>query len=120
MDESFDRISPRTRQSLSRNTVCPPQVRSFHEQQSDPGTFGAALTLKVAREGVYEVALSEAAWIDLVKDGVPTVSPAHRHGPECSTVSKVVTFDLMTGTYTLQISGSKRPAATVIVYRPGL
>ena len=89
------------------------------ERAADAGTFGAVIKFDVATPGLYRVALGQGAWIDLVKDGKALVSTAHGHGPACSTIRKIVDFDLKPGRYTLQLSGAKAAAMPVMVVKKG-
>ena len=87
------------------------------ERAADAGTFGAVLAFDVTAPGTYRVALGQGAWIDLVKDGKALTSTAHGHGPACSTIRKIVDFDLGPGHYTLQLSGAKAAAMAVMVVK---
>ena len=84
-----------------------------------PGKLGGAATFTISEEGSYEVALSEAAWIDIIGRGKALESTAHRHGPDCTSIRKIVAFRLTPGTYSLQLSGATVPAITVAIYRAG-
>ncbi|MBB5685628.1 homogentisate 1,2-dioxygenase [Sphingobium boeckii] len=84
---------------------------------ADAGTFGAVMTFDVATSGHYRVALGQGAWIDLVKDGKALTSTTHSHGPACSTIRKIVDFDLVPGRYVLQLSGAKAAAMPVMVVK---
>ena len=82
-----------------------------------PTTSGGLLAISVPAAGRYRVALGAAAWIDLIRDGRPLASTAHAHGPACSTIRKMVDFDLTPGRFLLQIAGSPAPTVTVEVVR---
>ena len=65
-----------------------------------------ALPITIAKPGAYGVAIDQGAWIDVVPEGAaPLASVKHGHGPECSTIRKIVRFDLKPGDYTIYISG---------------
>jgi hypothetical protein len=74
---------------------------------------GAAMIgFKVATAGTYGVALDQGGWIDVTpgaEGGEPLKSVKHGHGPDCSTIRKIVRFDLTPGLYRLTISGLKTP-----------
>ena len=66
----------------------------------------ALMPFVVEKAGSYGVAVDQAAWIDVVPDGgAPLASARHGHGPECSTIRKIVRFDLKPGSYTIYLSG---------------
>jgi hypothetical protein len=82
------------------------------------GTFSGILWIDVARPATYRIALSGAAWLDVVgKTGV-LASTAHAHGPECSGIRKMVDFTLAPGRYTINIAGSASPTITVLALIP--
>lgn len=77
------------------------------------GTFGGLFMLTVEKAGVYTIGLDQAGWIDIVRDGKVVKSSGHGHGPYCSTIRKMVDFQLDPGHYTVQISNA--PKATVVI-----
>jgi hypothetical protein len=78
-------------------------------------SYGGLFALDVAQAGTYRVALSTAAWIDIVgKDGALR-SVAHGHGPDCTGIRKMVDYVVPAGRYTLQISANGAPQITVLV-----
>ena len=87
------------------------------ERPGEPGTFGGMLDLTVLASGDYQVALGTDAWLDLVRDGALVASTAHAHGPDCSTIRKIVVFPLKPGHSVLEITGSGSPVVAVMVTR---
>jgi len=87
------------------------------EKPGEPATYGGMLGLTVDRAGDYAVALGARGWIDVVKGGKTTHPAGHGHGPACSTIHKIVEFDLEPGVYAIQISGSSDPAVAVMAWR---
>lgn len=81
------------------------------------GTYGAILPFTVARAGTYAIALSEAAWMDVVRGADRALSSGHRHGPPCSGIRKIVDFRLAPGRYALQLIGAPRPEGIVLIVR---
>lgn len=82
------------------------------------GTFGGFVPLKISRPGSYGVALGDRGWIDLTRGKEPALkSTSHGHGPPCSTIRKIVNFDLKPGNYMLQISESPVASVRVLVIR---
>ncbi len=85
------------------------------ERAAPPATFGGMVRFSVAQPGTYRVALGTAAWIDVVAGGEAGASSAHGHGPACTGIRKIVDFALQPGDYTIQLSGSAAPEATLLV-----
>ena len=63
----------------------------------------------VKKPGRLLVALDQGAWIDLVQDGRPVKPAAHRHGPACSGITKIVEYRVAPGRYLLQIVNAPEP-----------
>jgi len=73
---------------------------------------------KVEKAGRYGVALDQRGWIDVVpgaSGGEALKSVVHGHGPQCSTIRKIVRFDLQPGTYRLYLTGLDKPAAKAML-----
>jgi hypothetical protein len=87
------------------------------EQPGGSVSYGGIFAFTVAQAGTYRVAEGSGAWIDVVKDGKAIESTAHGHGPDCSTVRKMVDFPLEPGTYTLQIAANGQARLPLIVTR---
>jgi hypothetical protein len=87
------------------------------EKPGDPASHGGLFSLTVPAAGTYVVALGAGAWIDVLKDGAPLASVSHGHGPACSTVRKIVGFDLPPGRYVVQISGAGPAQLPIMVGR---
>jgi hypothetical protein len=81
--------------------------------KSDDWLGGAVWFPAVERAGVYQVTLSDEAWIDLVQDGgyVHAVGNAMRH--DCPGLRKSVRFEFGPGPFVLQLSGAA--ADTIVV-----
>lgn len=78
-------------------------------QPEKPGgsvSHGGLFDLTVKSAGTYVIALGTGAWIDVLKDGAPLMSGSHGRGPNCTTLRKMVTFDLKPGAYVVQISAN--------------
>jgi len=87
------------------------------ERDADDKPFGGVFTLTISEAGTYRVALATGGWIDVVGGGKAVVSRSHAHGPACTTIRKMVDFQLMPGTYTVQIAANPTPQTTVLVTR---
>src|SRR3546814_1700941 len=83
---------------------------------SRPGR-AALVPIEIATAGTYRVALSEGAWVDMVRDGTSLPSVAHGHGPRCSGIHKIVDFKLAPGRYALQLSAMQTPQVRVLIAR---
>ena len=70
------------------------------------GTFGGTFRLNLAKPSRVGIALSSAAWLDVVIDRAPAVSFDHGHGPDCSGIRKIVWFDLPRGPNLIQIANA--------------
>ena len=73
---------------------------------------------KVEKAGRYGVALDQRGWIDVVpgaSGGEALKSVVHGHGPQCSTIRKIVRFDLQPGIYRLYLTGLDKPAAKTML-----
>lgn len=87
------------------------------EKPGAAGTHGGVLALTVPAAGRYRVALSAGAWVDVVRGTAAATSVAHGHGPACTTMRKMVDFDLKPGRHLLQIAGAPAATLTVMVAR---
>lgn len=87
------------------------------EKQGSSSSSGGLFRFDVAAAGRYRVALGSAAWVDVVSGTTPAVSVSHGHGPACSTVRKMVDFDLKPGRYLLQVSGHAGSTLPLMVAR---
>lgn len=80
------------------------------------GSYGGTVPFTILTAGVYRIALSQGAWIDVIGAVLtPVPSVAHNRGPACSGIAKIVDFALQPGTYQLQLSEAKAPAIKVMV-----
>jgi len=91
------------------------------DRAAKPGTGAVVAGFDVPVVGIYRIAVGGAAlrpkgiWIDVVAGGEALKSVAHEEGPACSTIAKVVDFDLPAGHYTLQLAGIPDPSTPVRV-----
>jgi hypothetical protein len=109
--------SPALRIGLPTEAVARPAPRvKWVMPPAKPGR-GAVLRFSIGRAGVYQVGLSNAAWIDVVRRGKALKSLAHGHGPLCTGLRKIVDFRLARGTYTLQLAAMPEPTSRVMVVR---
>lgn len=90
---------------------------AIQPSKSLTGDYLATAGFEVKSAGRYSVAVGgvrtrlKPLWLDLVRadgagaDRTPLKSVGHGHGPDCSSITKVVEFDLQLGTYTLLATG---------------
>ncbi len=67
------------------------------------------------KPGVYQVTLSEKAWVDVIQGGVRITSQGHTGSMDCLEVRKSIRFVLGPGPVTLQISGASKPTLRVAI-----
>jgi hypothetical protein len=82
-----------------------------------PATPGTTVTIEIAEAGTYGVAIDTGAWIDVSRDDQPLRPAAHGHGPACSTIRKIVDFQLEPGRYTILLSRTEATAVRLLVIR---
>lgn len=84
---------------------------------SNRGGFAGHVTVQIVEGGTYSIALGDRGWIDLERGRTTLPSIAHRHGPACSGITKIVDFSLQPGSYAIQVSGIAQPSTTVMIVR---
>lgn len=90
----------------------PPERRA-----KSPG-YGAVIVLpRLDRDGIYQVTLSDDAWIDVVQDGRYARSVGSSGRRDCAGVRKSVRLELQAGPFTLQISGSATERVALAIRR---
>jgi hypothetical protein len=75
----------------------------------------AAVRFAAGGAGAYRIALSAAAWIDVVQDGAYVASGDFVGIHDCPGLRKIVTFDIGPGPFTLQLSDAEDPSIAVAV-----
>ena len=80
-------------------------------------SYSGLFAFTVETAGDYTVALGAAAWIDVLEDGKAMEPSTFGHGPECTTIRKMVTFALKPGVHVLQIAGNGAETLRVMVAR---
>lgn len=96
--------------------ISTPAIKYDVRPEKPGGTvsYGGILILNITQKGPYRIALSSAAWVDVIGKEGPLRSTAHGHGPDCTCIRKVVTFALEPGRYTIQIAANGADAVTVM------
>lgn len=80
-------------------------------------SHGGLLAFTVSEPGTYRVALSTPAWVEVVKDGKTVQSGAFGHGPECSSIRKIVEFPLTAGAHVLELAANADKTTDVLIVR---
>lgn len=91
------------------------QYLATPEKPGDSASYGGLFVFRVAKPGIYRVALGSKAWVDILDRKNVVASSSHGHGPACSGIRKIVDFSLKPGRYTLQIAGSAAPELALMV-----
>ncbi|MCJ2130811.1 hypothetical protein [Methylobacterium sp. E-045] len=86
-------------------------------REPKPGTFGGSLKIPpVVTPGLYQVTLSDNAWIDVSQDATTTRKPvASTMRPGCPGVSKSVRFQFGTTPILIVVSGAKSDSIRIAV-----
>jgi hypothetical protein len=78
--------------------------------------YGGALYFPApAKAGLYQITLSNEAWIDLVQNGKYARSIGHSGRGDCPGLRKSVRFELAATPFTLQISGTDKEKIGLVV-----
>ena len=81
------------------------------DRKAKPDTSAGLAALDVATAGKLDVILSNATYVDLVRDGRVLKSTGHTDLKTCTGFRKSVSFDVVPGRYIVQLTGA--PARTV-------
>lgn len=87
-------------------------------QPEKPGgtvSKGGLFAVDIATAGTYTIALGTGAWIDVLKGDAAQRSTGHGRGPACTTLRKMVSFDLQPGRYVVQISANAEANLPIMV-----
>jgi hypothetical protein len=93
---------------------------AFKVEPEKPGgsvSYSGLFQFDVAKEDNYAIALGNAAWIDVLEDGKALEPLSFGHGPECTTIRKIVIYKLQPGPHTLQVAGSGAETVKLLVGR---
>lgn len=91
---------------------------AFAVEPEKPGgsvSYSGIFAFDVIEAGNYAVALSTAAWIDVVEDGKALEPLSFGHGPACTTIRKMVVYPLKPGRHILQVAGNGGESARLLV-----
>lgn len=90
----------------------------FTVEPEKPGgsvSYSGLFVFDAPEPGNYAVALSTAAWIDVLEDGKALEPLSFGHGPKCTTIRKMVVYPLKAGRHVLQIAGNGTETARLLV-----
>lgn len=94
-----------------------PDVTYVVQPEKPGGTVskGGIFAIDIPTAGSYVIALGTGAWIDVLKGDGAQRSTGHGRGPACTTLRKMVTFDLQPGRYVVQISANAEPTLPIMI-----
>jgi hypothetical protein len=100
--------------------LIPVQDAEFPARPEKPATHGWGgfiLLASPGKPGLYQITLSENAWIDVIQAGGRLAAQAHTGRPDCTAMRKSVRFELGAAPVTLQLSGSPNDTAKIAIRR---
>jgi hypothetical protein len=94
-----------------------PKVKYVVRPMNEGGSvsYGGIFQIDIKESGIYRVALGNASWIDVTKDGKVAQSIAHNEGPKNSGIRKMVDYNLESGTYVVQLSAGADSSSAILV-----
>ena len=88
-------------------SVTMPVVPGIKKQAVGADTFSGWFTLRgVEKPGLYQISLSDGAWVDVAQNGALMRSNAFTGRKECTAIHKSVRFEIGSGPVTVQISAA--------------
>ena len=69
----------------------------------------------LAKPGIYQVTLSDEAWVDVVQDGRYARSVGHSGRGDCPGLRKAVRFELTAAPFVVQVSGAEVDTVAIAV-----
>ncbi len=86
-----------------------------HKPKMDPSMAGFVRFAAPPVAGAYQIAISQAAWIDVVQDGRYVRPSAFSGATDCPGVRKSIRFDLAPKPFAVQISGTTASSVAMLV-----
>ena len=80
-------------------------------------SFGGVIEIDGIAPGLYQVTLSDEAWIDVIQNDAFVRSSAHSGKRGCPDVRKSVRFQLGKGPLIVQLSGAEKNAIRIAISR---
>jgi len=101
-------------------TLQPGDAASFvmppERKPKRPNAFGGAISFgAVTRPGLYQVTLSDDAWVDLIQDGHYLRSAGSSGRRDCPGLQKSVRLELAVGALILQLSDVEQQTVAVAI-----
>jgi hypothetical protein len=96
-----------------------PEIK-YAARPSKPGgsaAYGGVMRIVVAEAGTYRIAIGNASWVDVVRNGHKFSSVSHGHGPDCSGIRKMVDYALQPGEYVVQLAAGADAQTGVLVVK---
>jgi hypothetical protein len=87
------------------------------DARTQSGRGGTVLLPSPEKRGIYQITLSDDAWIDLVQGGARLASRAHTGRKDCLVLRKSVRFELGREPVTLQLSGASSSSMRVAIVK---
>lgn len=86
-------------------------------RKPSPGSFGGVLTVPApTAPGLYQITLSDEAWIDVSQDGQTTRKPtAHTGKRDCPGLRKSLRYQLGTQPVTIEISNARAESIKIAI-----
>lgn len=101
--------------ALANWANAPTPATIVQPQQSVQVATNAAIPLHIETAGVYGIATDIPAWVDVRRGASGLRSSGHAHGPDCSSIRKIVRFALDAGDYTIHLSRTDAASAHLLV-----
>lgn len=76
-----------------------------------------AIPLHIEQAGTYAIAVDIAAWIEVRRGDAVLQSVGHSHGPDCSTIRKIVRFTMEPGAYSIHLGRTEAAQAHLLIIR---
>jgi hypothetical protein len=73
-----------------------------------PATYGGVIEIEGLTPGLYQITLSDEAWLDVIQNDVFVKSAGHSGKRGCPNVRKSLRFQLGKGSLILQLSGAEK------------
>jgi len=113
-----DSLSAMPQQALSLHLAPMADARfamAPERKPKDESSFGGTVHLPAPpKPGIYQVALSLDAWIDIVQDGRYARSVGSSGRRDCPGLRKTVRFELSASPFVLQVSGAPTEALSLV------
>jgi hypothetical protein len=114
-----DTLTALPRTALVLHLAAPDEAKFAMPPERKPKAaswFGGALTLPApGKPGIYQVTLSDEAWVDLVQDGRYARSVGSTGRSDCPGVRKSVRFEVTAAPFVLQLSGVTADRITLTI-----